>query len=513
MSTVRSAAGPSPSGGGEVASPDAGAFDRSRACFADVVGWLEGTEAGSLSHGELEDVLDRRGRELLRRLLQDHLDLRARREERVEVIDVDGVTHGSVEAGHTRQLATLFGPVSVERLAYRHRRSPNLHPADAALNLPDERHSHGLRRLATIESTRGSFDDAAQAIERATGVAVGKRQVEELTAKAAVDVDDFYATSAPGPGEPGDVLVLSADGKGIVMRPDSLRPATQKAAAETTTKLQSRLSKGEKRNRKRMAEVGAVCDVAPVARQPADVLAANDHPDPPPAPRAKAKWVTASVVEDASEVVARVFDEAERRDPGHQRTWVALVDGNNHQIDRIQAEAATRRVDVTIVVDLIHVMEYLWGAVWCFFTEGDPRAEAWVRDRTMAVLEGNATAVAAGIRRRATTRHLAASTRKKADACATYLTNKAPYLDYPTALAAGWPIATGVIEGACRHLVADRMDITGARWSVQGAEAVLKLRAVRCNQDLDAYWNFHLAKEQERVHQSRYAHQIIPLAA
>lgn len=513
MSTARTAAGPSPSDDDGAISPDAGAFGGSRACFEEVVGWLDGTEAGALAHGELEDVLDRRGRELLRQLLQDHLDLRAQREQRVEVVDAGGVTHGSIEAGHTRQLATVFGAVTVERLAYRHRRSTNLHPADAALNLPAERHSHGLRRLAAIESTRGSFDDTADAIDRATGVAVGKRQVEELTARAAVDVDEFYAASAPGPGEPDDVLVLSADGKGIVMRPDSLRPATQKAAAATTPKLESRLSKGEKRNRKRMAEVGAVCDVTPVPRRPIDVLASGDGHDPPPAPRAKAKWITASVVEDASEVVARIFDEAERRDPDHHRSWVALVDGNNHQIDRIQAEAITRSVNVTIVVDLIHVIEYLWGAVWCFFNEGNPDAEAWVRDRTMAVLEGNTRDVAAGIRRRATTLGLAASKRKKADACATYLTNKAPYLDYPTALAAGWPVATGVIEGACRHLVADRMDITGARWSVDGAEAVLKLRAVRCNDDFDPYWTFHLDKERQRVHESRYADHVIPLAA
>lgn len=512
MSDARTAAGPPPGGDGAT-SPDACAFGESRACFEDVVGWLEGTDAGSLSHGELEHVLDRRGRELLRRLLQDHLDLRAQREERVEVVDVDGIAHGSVEAGHTRQLATVFGAVTVERLAYRHRRSSNLHPADGALNLPVERHSHGLRRVAVIESTRGSFEDAADAIERATGVVVGKRQVEELAAKAAIDVDEFYTASAPGPGEPDDVLVLSADGKGIVMRPDSLRPATQKAAAETTTKLESRLSKGEKRNRKRMAEVGAVCDVTPVPRRPIDVLATGDGHDPPPAPRAKAKWLTASVVEDASEVVARVFDEAERRDPNHQRTWVALVDGNNHQIDRIHAEAKARNVRITIVVDLIHVIEYLWGAAWCFFTEGDPDAETWVRARTMAVLEGNAREVAAGIRRRATTLALSASKRKKADACAVYLTNKTPYLDYPTALATGWPIATGVIEGACRHLVADRMDITGARWSVDGAETVLKLRAVRCNGDFDKYWTFHLKNERQRLHESRYVDQVIPLAA
>ena len=145
--------------------------------------------------------------------------------------------------------------------------------------------------------------------------------------------------------------------------------------------------------------------------------------------------------------------------------------------------------------------------------EADPAAETWVRQRALAILEGNAREVAAGIRRRATTARLPKTKRVKADACAKYLTNKAGYLDYPTALAAGWPIATGIIEGACRSLVADRMDITGARWSVDGAEAVLKLRAVRANDDFDAYWRYHLERERQRVHQSRYANNDIPTAA
>jgi len=494
-------------------------FGQSRECFTEVLGWLEGRDAAALSHAELEDRLECRGRELLRRMLQDHLSLRAVSERRLEgVRSIEDLTHSAVEAGHHRPLATVFGEVEVTRLAYRRRGQANLYPADAALNLPAERHSHGLRRLAAAEAARGSFDEAAAALQRATGQHLGKRQVEALTARAAVDVEAFYATRArhadqSADSAEGDVLVLSVDGKGIVMRPDALRPATAKAAAAATNKLQARLSKGEKRNRKRLAEVGAVYDLTPVARTPADVLASKAGDAPPPAPKAGAKWVTASVVDDAATVIATVFDEAERRDPSHARRWVALVDGNNHQIDRIEEEAKTRGVDVAIVVDLIHVLEYLWGAVWCFFAEGDPAAQSWVHDRALAVLEGHAREVAAGIRRRATTARLTKQKRLKADACAKYLTNKASYLDYPTALVEGWPIASGIIEGTCRYLVADRMDITGARWSVNGAEAVLKLRAVRANDDFDDYWKFHLNNERHRVHETRYADETISIAA
>ena len=121
--------------------------------------------------------------------------------------------------------------------------------------------------------------------------------------------------------------------------------------------------------------------------------------------------------------------------------------------------------------------------------------------------------MAAAIRRKATTLGLDANARKNADACADYLLAKASYLDYPTALNKGWPIATGVIEGACRHIVKDRMDITGARWGLEGAEAVLKLRVLRSNDDWDRYWNFHLAQERQRVHEARYLDQAIPVAA
>src|SRR5664279_3536544 len=145
----------------------------------------------------------------------------------------------------------------------------NLYPAEA-LNIPTELHSHGLRELAAVESARGSFDDARSALRRATGVEIGKRQVEQLAGRAAVDFAAYYERPTRTPADDGDVLVLSADGKGIVMRSDALRPATAKAAAKATGKLKTRLSKGEKRNRKRMAEVGAVYDVTPVVRNPID---------------------------------------------------------------------------------------------------------------------------------------------------------------------------------------------------------------------------------------------------
>jgi len=487
------------------------AFTASWERFGSVLAFLSGAESAVLTHAELEQHLDVDARVVFRQALQDHLDLRAAREERLEeVIDADAVARTSVEDGHERGLATVFGEVTVARLAYRARGYANLHPADAVLNLPGEKHSHGLRRLAAIEASRGSFDAAAAAVGRATGQPLGKRQVQDLAARAAADVEEFYQARRPPAGTEGDVLGLSADGKGIVVRPQALREDTAKAAA--SRKLSTRLSAGEKRNRKRMAEVGAVFDVTPAPRTPADVITPPGQPRPEtaPGPKARNKWLTASVTDDAAQVIAAIFDEAERRDPAHTRTWVALVDGNNHQISRIRAEARDREVTVTIVVDFVHVIEYLWKAAWCFFPAGESAAEAWVAGHATAILSGNASTVAAAIRRKATYHGLDPGRRAPADTCADYLLNKKTYLDYRSALAKGWPIATGVIEGACRHLIADRMDITGARWGLTNAEAILKLRALTSNGDFDDYWDFHLTQEQQRIHNSRYLGGIIP---
>jgi hypothetical protein len=483
-------------------------FSAARAHLDGLIDRLRSPAAGGMTHAELETLVTREGREIERRLLQAHLDLRATREEVLpSVRGTDEVERTHHRAG-ARPLATVFGLVTVLRMTYGARGQTSLAPLDAALNLPVERYSHGLRRLAAIEAARGSYDQTVEAIARATGTQVPKRQVEELVVRSAANFDAFYATSATAAAATTEeLLVLSLDGKGIVMRHDDLREVTRERAEKAEHKLERRLSRGEKRNRKRMATVAAVYDLAREVRVPADILAdlrpVRDASTP--RPRAKNKRVWASVDKSAEQVTAEVFAEADRRDPDHRRMWVVLVDGDRHQIARVRAAARRARVEITLVVDFIHVLEYLWKAAWCFFNEGDRAADAWVTERALRILQGHSGDVAAGIRRSATLRGLAAEDRTGADNCADYLIAKRRMLRYHHYLLLGFPIATGVIEGACRHLICDRMDITGARWSLRGAEAILRLRSLRSSGDLDRYWSFHLDREHEQTHSSRYA--------
>jgi hypothetical protein len=457
-------------------------------------------------------MLQADGRELMRVLFQDHLNLRTVCEPKIEsIVDTQGVPRNTIERNKKRTLTSVFGDVDDRRIAYRRRGLfANIYPADAILNLPKEQYSFGLRRLAAIESTRGSFEDAIDAVKRATGVQLGKRQLEEQVVRAAADFNSFYAITSRPKAEQGTILVITADGKGIFMRTEALRDATARAAQ--STKPATRVAKGQKCNGKRIATVGGVYYTIPVPRTPGDILSTSDNaPDKKKdGPVAKDKWLTASVAENAATVVSQIFNEAERRDPDHVLTWVVLVDGNNHQIKCIKSQAKARKVKINIVIDFIHVLEYVWKAAHSFYKENDPAAEAWVAEKALDILGGRAGIVAGAIKRKATCLHLDRAKREGADTCRNYLLNKRPYLNYHMALKEGWPIATGVIEGACRHLIKDRFDITGARWGIEGAEAVLKLRALYKNGDFDVYWSHHILQERHRVHEVVYAGGTIP---
>jgi hypothetical protein len=413
-----------------------------------------------------------------------------------------------------RKLETIFGTVSVERAGYGQDGTRSLHPLDAELNLPHERYSLELRRRVAEEAAKGSFDEASESIGKITAGHVPKRQIEELARLAAQDFDAFYELRQAPPAAiapPASIMVMSVDGKGVVMRPQDLREQTRKAAKARTHKMGARLSKGEKKNAKRMATVAAVYTIAPLVRKPEDVVAENSSARAqPPRPRPEKKRVWASLEKTPEEVIEKVFEEAGYRDPEHQKKWIALVDGNKPQIRILRRMAKDKGIDLAIIVDVIHVIEYLWDAGRAFHPEAGAELENWVRLRLLEILRGNAGHMAGGMRRSATLRRLASADRKPVDACANYLLTYAPYLNYNHYLAQGFPIATGVIEGACRHLVKDRMEVTGARWSLSGAEAVLCLRALRSSNDFDEYWMFHESQEYERNHRALYAGGIMP---
>lgn len=487
------------------------AFHSSRQQFEKLVEQMDADETQQMSHGDLEDLLKEHGFELLRRLMQDHLTLRADREKRVTVFDSNAVHLSHHREASGRKLETIFGTVEVRRRSYYKPDAGTAHPLDRELNLPRGRYSHGLEERVAEEAAKGSFDNVVASIAKNTGGRVPKRQAERLAVSAATDFEAFYEQRQAKEAENGDsLLVMSLDGKGIVMRKEDLREATR-LKAEKNQGDKKRLGSGEKRNRKRMATVAAIYSVDEYHRSAEQIMGDEDNKNLiRPRPRNKRVW--ADVVDDPEVVTHRLFAEALRRDPIQRRRWVMLVDGDPRQLDRIEAAEEHFGVDVTMVLDFIHVLEYLWSASYAFHEPGTEEAQQWVQERGLRILQGKSSDVAAGMRRSATLQALKGSKREAVDTCAGYLLNNREYLQYDLYLDDGFPIGTGVIEGACRHLVKDRMDLTGARWRLPGAEAVLRLRALRASGDFQDYLRFHREQERSRNYTSRFRTRPVPVA-
>jgi len=469
--------------------------------FAGLAAWAA-DEARYLDHGEREMVIGDEGRELQRLVLQAAFDIDAAREERAAgVTSAAGIGHGIVEKDHGRGLASVFGPVRVTRMAYRNRREPNLYPADARQVLPADPYSLGMRSLTAFHLAGGGFGQAQEVIEARTGVKIGRAQLTGLAEDLAAWTDDFYAERARDADDDlpdTDVIMMQGDGKGIAMRPEHRKNGGTDPAHPGV---------------KKMAEIVAVADFTPAARQPEDIAAPPARRTARPGPKARDKWVSASVTESIEDMIAAAYDEADRRDPQGARQRVFLVDGNKQQITAIEAQAKERGLKVPVLIDYIHVSGYI-GKAAAALHPGDPAAAGqWADGQLLRVLHGRAKAVAATLasvarktRAHPRTRHLDLT---DVDRAVTYLDNNRQHMKYDKALAAGWPIATGMIEGACRFVIEDRFGIAGARWSPDGAETILKIRAVVVNGDLGDYMRYYKERYRAEHHLARYDEDTI----
>jgi hypothetical protein len=478
---------------GELAAALAGPAEQ----VAGLLSWAA-EEAGYLDHGEREEAIGQEGRELQRRLLEATFALDSAREERIaQVASAAGIPHGTAEKGHGRGLASVFGPVRVSRMAYRNRREPNLYPADARWILPDDPYSLGMRALAAFHLATGGYGQAQEIIKARTGVTVGRAQLAGLAGDLAAWTGDFYeerARDAEEEQQPdGDVVMMQADGKGIALRPEHRKGGGTDAAHPGI---------------KKMAEIVAVADFTPAVREPGDIAAPPARRRTHPGPEARDKWVSASITGDIPAMIGKAFDEADRRDPQRVRQRVFLVDGNKQQITAIGDHARARGLKVPVLIDYIHVSGYIGKASAALHPGAPVAAGQWADGQLLRVLHGRAKAVAATLKSVAAkaranprTRHLDLADMDKA---ITYLENNHQHMRYDTALAKGWPIATGMIEGACRFVIEDRFGITGARWSPDGAEDILKLRAVVVNGDLDHYMRYYKNRYREEHHLARY---------
>jgi hypothetical protein len=470
--------------------------------FSAMLTWTA-QEAAPLDHADREKAVAQSGRELQRQVLESSFAVDCAREERAAPLtSAAGIRHGTVEKARERGVVSIFGPVRAGRMAYRNRREANLYPADARWILPDDPYSMGMRALAAYHLAEGGYGQAQEVIKARTGVTVGHAQLAQLAGDLAGWVDEFYdqrAFAADTDLPDSDVVMMQADGKGIAMRPEY-----RKGAGKQSDAVHPGI--------KKMAEIVAVADFTPAVRDPEDIAAPPARRRERPGPRARDKWVAASITESIQDMIGVAFNEADRRDPERVRQRVFLVDGNKQQLTAVAAHAAERGLKVPVFIDFIHVSEYIGKAAAALHPGKPDAAREWADGQKLRVLHGRAKAVAA------TLASVAARARARnsrlnltdVDKAVTYLTNNHTYMRYDKALAAGWPIATGVIEGACRFVIEDRFGITGARWSPDGADVILKLRAVVVNDDLDDYMTYYKQRYLEDIHLTRYDPASIP---
>jgi hypothetical protein len=462
--------------------------------FALLESWLASTGALQLPLHEVESQQQTKGREVQRLLLQAHIERRGDG-------DVGPALHVPQQAGtvlythrrlRSRSLKTIFGPVEIHRMGYSRDGAPSIYPLDQTLALPARSFSYELQRRLVKAAVQNPFHESVEAIADLTGVSVPKRSLEEILQDAALDFDAFYRERAPEPAS-GSILVAAVDGKGIPMvKPGGAQPAV-------------RLTKGQKANRKRMATVATVFTRAPWVRTPEQVVESlfriqRQTPidgQTPPRPENKRVW--ASLLKGKTAVIEEVAQEMQRRDPEGIKTRVALTDG-----ERALQILVEGTLGVTLILDLLHVLEKLWKAAYVFHAEGSLEAELWVLDRTLRILFGEVGQVVKGIRQSVTKRGLFGAKRKTLCGVANYLYRNRARKRNDEYLAKGWPIASGPVEGACKNLIKDRMERSGMRWTEEMAEAIVKLRAIYLSGDFDCYWSFHIARDQQRLHPGQW---------
>src|SRR5215469_2002062 len=377
--------------------------------FASLETWLESPRTLQLALHQIESQQQTRGREVQRLLLQAHLQLRG-------VGDVAPALRVSQAGGgvlytrrrlSTRRLKTIFGPVEIQRMGYCRDGAPSIYPLDRALALPARSFSYELQRRLVKAAVQNPFLESVQTIAELTGVSVSKRSLEEILPDAAQDFDAFYRQRSAAHAT-GSILVAAVDGKGI--------PMVKPGAAQLT----ARLTKRQKANKKRMATVATVFTRAPWVRTPQQVIGSlfpmgHRTSADAPAPRPENKRVWASLLKGKTAVIQEVAEEMDRRDPSRSLTRLALTDG-----ERALQIRVNRKLNVTLILDLMHVMEKLWKAAFVFHAEGSLEADLWVLERTLRILSGDVGQVVKGLRQSITKRRLSGAPQKTLQAVAAY---------------------------------------------------------------------------------------------
>lgn len=410
---------------------------------------------------------------------------------------------------HVKKYRSIFGLLEISRFVYhaREKQTAEYIPTDERLKLPVEEQSYVLEDWSQRLTTNLPYAEARDVLHELLGIEITVRALQHINQRLAERVNRFWeSASAPPPEEEGEILVVSADGKGVPMRQSQQeryelqlgkrKPKRRWKPAYTKTK--KRGARGRPKSCKQMAYLGVVYSVDRFVRCPDEILKELQRKEKQterPHPQHKRFRAEMNDIWEGqiSYGQPRLFDwlasEVEERDLQQKKTVVCLMDGQQ-SLWYWQRQRLQRAVGI---LDIYHVIERLWEAAHCFHRESSLEAEEFVHKYLGMMLEGNIGSVVGVFRRFA--KKLRGAKKKNLEIVIRFLHRNKQYMHYHTYITAGYPIGSGVVEGGCRHVVRDRMELSGMRWNVTGAQAMLRLRTTKLSGDWKAFIDYRIRAE------------------
>jgi hypothetical protein len=382
---------------------------------------------------------------------------------------------------------SIFGTVPIRRAYYHADGSPGVFPLDAELNLPERGYSYVLQELSSRLAVKMSYEESQEILHRFLPVKMPIRSIEGIVEDVVDEVDRFYETKAPPDiCSEAVVTVATVDKKGVVIR----------KALEDEIGPEALPANPDKPGKKKMATVISTY-VTPRYVRPADCIlkevSDQGRSDSRPKPQSKLTW--GSVIDEPEETVARLRKAVDQRLP-EGNELVCILDGEKSLWSLVYKYFPT----AFFVLDIFHVLEHLGKAALCFHDEGSLQAREFVTERLKMLLNGRAGRLIGGLKQMVTKQDLSSTKRRCLEQVIGYLERNRKHMRYEICLAKGYPVGSGVIEGACRNLINDRLELTGMSWTLKGAESMMRLRAVHINKDWDTFWKHRRRSERSRLY-------------
>ncbi|NNF96963.1 MAG: ISKra4 family transposase, partial [Halobacteria archaeon] len=471
--------------------------------------FIEDAHRSGLAAHEVEEALFRQVIEMGYRAMGMFFVLCGDGDEGAEIILADGQPVRRLEKLHKREYLSVFGLYELLRVVYGSREGQKIEqvPLDAKLKLPASKFSYLLQDWDQSLIVETPYAKVSETIAKILGLTQSVNSLERINRKMSEAVSAYWDEQPVPPAEEeGALMVCSADGKGVPLRGQG------EASTKKDSNPLSAPKKEEKSGQKKVSLVGATYTVDPYKRTPEEVLQAlfsdsQQSCEPPPSrPKPLFKHVRASLLRDAADTSKPSYDEifdwlaqeVGNRNPDGCKPVVFIMDGQESLWNAAQGYLP----DITLIeiLDLLHVCLYVWNAAHLFFKKKSKAASGFAKENILRILSGDVNRVIRGLRWKGTHEKLSKKRLEKLEKICGYFENNRHRMAYNEYLEAGYPIASGVIEGACRHVVKDRMERSGMRWILDGAHAMLGLRCIHLSGCWDEFTRFRIKRETERLY-------------